>query len=70
MWKRTGPLTTSAPRTRTLPGHDYEYDEAHDVQAGPLVNLLRHMCRSPPPKVNIGAGGDYGYDEAHDFGAS
>ena len=53
------------------PGHDYEYDEAHDVPAGPLGQTpAPHRVDPPPPKVNLGAGGDYEYDEAHDFGAS
>ena len=48
---------------------DYEYDEAHDVLAGPLGETpAPHRVDPPPPKVNLGAGG--GYDEAHDFGAS
>ena len=52
-------------------GDDYEYDEAHDVWAGPVVETpAPHRVDPPPPKVNLGAGGDYGYDEAHDFGAS
>ncbi len=47
-------------------GDDYEYDEAHDVPAGPLGKTpTRH--RVSPPQVNLGQGGDYGYDEAHDF---
>jgi hypothetical protein len=51
-------------------GDDYEYDEAHDVLAGPLGETLGPHRVSPPPQVNLGRGGDYGYDEAHDFGAS
>jgi hypothetical protein len=51
------------------PGHDYEYDEAHDVPAGPLGETPAPH-RVDPPVVNLGAGGDYGYDEAHDFGAT
>jgi hypothetical protein len=50
-------------------GDDYEYDEAHDVPAGPLGET-RAPHRIDPPVVNLGAGGDYGYDEAHDFGAT
>lgn len=68
-WKRTGPLATPAPRARKSPGDDYEYDEAHDVPAGPLAGT-RAPHRVDPPEVNLGAGGDYEYDEAHDFGAS
>jgi hypothetical protein len=50
-------------------GDDYEYDEAHDVPAGPLGGTpAPHPV--DPPEVNLGAGWDYGYDEAHDFGAS
>jgi len=49
--------------------HDYEYDEAHDLPAGPLHGTPAPHRVSAPPAVNIGAGGDYGYDEAHDFGA-
>ena len=52
-------------------GNDYEYDEAHDVLAGPLGRTpAPHRVDPPPPKLNLGEGGDYGYDEAHDFGAS
>jgi hypothetical protein len=49
------------------PGHDYEYDEAHDV-------LAQQMATGPAPhrvdapQKNLDQGGDYGYDEAHDFG--
>jgi len=50
------------------PGDDYEYDEAHGVQAGPL-GAAPAPHRVDPPEVNLGAGGDYEYDEAHDFGA-
>jgi hypothetical protein len=51
-------------------GHDYEYDEAHDVPAGPLrATPAPHRVCPPPPEVNLDEGGDYGYDEAHDFGA-
>ena len=50
-------------------GDDYQYDEAHDLPAGPVGAMpVRHRI-DPPPKVNLGAGGDFGYDEAHDFGA-
>jgi hypothetical protein len=50
--------------------HDYEYDEAHDVPAGPLGRTPAPHRVNPPPKLNLGQGRDYGYDEAHDFGAS
>ncbi len=53
-----------------LAGHDYEYDEAHDVLAGPPGRTPAPNRAAPPPAVNLGEGGDYGYDEAHDFGAS
>ena len=53
------------------PGDDYEYDEAHDVPAGPLRETpAPHRGVESQPEMNLGAGGDYGYDEAHDFGAS
>jgi hypothetical protein len=58
-----------AENPNTAQGDDYEYDEAHDVPAGPLGETPAPH-RVDPPKVNLGAGGDYGYDEAHDFGAS
>jgi hypothetical protein len=49
-------------------GHDYEYDEAHDLTAGPLtVTPAPH--RVDAPDLNLNQDGDYGYDEAHDFGA-
>jgi hypothetical protein len=51
-------------------GYDYEYDEAHDVPAGPLCETPTPHPVSPPPRVDLGQDGDYGYDEAHDFGAS
>lgn len=50
-------------------GYDYEYDEAHDVPAGPLGETPAPH-RVDPPVVNLDAGGDYGYDEAHDFGVT
>ena len=50
-----------------LPGHDYEYDEAHDVPAGPLHETPAPHRVDPPSGVQLGEGGDYGYDEAHDF---
>jgi hypothetical protein len=62
-WKGTGPLATSVARTRTSPGHDYEYDEAHDVPAGQL-GVTPPPHRVDPPEVKIGVGGHYGYDEA------
>jgi hypothetical protein len=48
-------------------GYDYEYDEAHDVQAGPLRETPAPHRVDPPSGVQLGEGGDYGYDEAHDF---
>jgi hypothetical protein len=54
----------------TPQGNDYEYDEAHDVPAGPLGLTPAPHRVTPPPQVNLDKGGDYGYDEAHDFGAS
>jgi hypothetical protein len=54
-------------------GHDYGYDEAHDVPAGPLRGTPAPHRVNGPPEVNLGQGGyeggDYQYDEAHDFGA-
>ena len=50
-------------------GPDYEYDEAHDVPAGPLHGTPAPHRVNAPPEVNLGEGGDYEYDEAHDFGA-
>ena len=52
------------------PGDDYEYDEAHDMPAGPVGGTHTPHPVTPPPKINLGQGGDYGYDEAHDFGGS
>jgi hypothetical protein len=59
-------------RTENMPagGHDYEYDEAHDIPAGPVGGAPAPHPVTPPPKINLGQGGDYGYDEAHDFGGS
>jgi hypothetical protein len=57
-----------AESPRIPPGDDFEYDEAHDVPAGP-PGRTRAPHRVDPPEMNRGAGGDYGYDEAHDFGA-
>ena len=51
-------------------GNDYEYDEAHDVPAGPLSGIPAPHRVYAPPTVNLGQDGDYGYDEAHDFGGS
>ena len=68
-WTRTGALATPVLNPKIAPGDDYEYDEAHDVSAGPLGGV-RGTHRVDPPEVNLGAGGDYQYDEAHDFGAS
>jgi hypothetical protein len=45
-------------------GHDLEYDEAHDVPAGPLGRTPATHRVTPLSKVNLGADGDYGYDEA------
>ncbi len=52
---------------RIPPGYDYEYDEAHDVTAGPLHETPAPHRVDPPSGVQLGEGGDYGYDEAHDF---
>ena len=49
------------------PGNDYEYDEAHDMPAGPLHEARAHHRVDAPSDVTLGEGGDYGYDEAHDF---
>jgi hypothetical protein len=50
------------------PGHDYEYDEAHDALAQPTAATpLQH--RVDAPLRDLDQGGDYGYDEAHDFGS-
>jgi hypothetical protein len=49
------------------PGYDYEYDEAHDVQAGPLHETHAPRQVDSPSGLPLGEGGDYGYDEAHDF---
>jgi len=35
--------TSGAANPNIPPGHDYEYDEAHDVPAGRWVKLLRHI---------------------------
>ncbi|WP_156752437.1 hypothetical protein [Mycobacterium sp. ACS1612] len=52
---------------RVGPGHDYEYDEAHDATAQPEAAApVRHRVDAPQPSPD--PGGDYGYDEAHDFG--
>ena len=56
-----------ADKLGTPAGYDYEYDEAHDVPAGPLHGTPAPRRVDPPPEVNLGEGGDYGYDEAHDF---
>jgi hypothetical protein len=58
----------SAENPNIPEGHDYQYDEAHDVRAGQQVGAPAPH-RVIPPKVDPGQGGDYGYDEAHDFGA-
>jgi hypothetical protein len=57
-----------ADNPNILQGHDYEYDEAHDVPAGLMSESPPPHRVSSPPKVNLSPGGDYGYDEAHDFG--
>jgi hypothetical protein len=50
------------------PGHDYEYDEAHDALAQPTTATpLPHHVDAP--RRDPDQGGDYGYDEAHDFGS-
>ena len=57
-----------AEYTNIAAGHDYEYDEAHDVPAGPLAGTpASHPVDAP--RLILDQGGDYGYDEAHDFGA-
>jgi hypothetical protein len=55
------------PRASIAGGHDYEYDEAHDLPAGPLAEPHAPR-RVDAPHLNLDKGGDYGYDEAHDFG--
>jgi hypothetical protein len=52
---------------RSGPGHDYEYDEAHDALAQPSHTAPPSHRVDAPPR-NLDPGGDYGYDEAHDFG--
>lgn len=54
---------------RVPEGHDYEYDEAHDLTASPMTEPPAPH-RVDAPKLNLDPGGDYGYDEAHDFGTS
>jgi hypothetical protein len=61
------PRDPGANPPRILPGYDYEYDEAHDVQAGPLHETPAPHQVDPPSGLPLGEGGDYGYDEAHDF---
>jgi hypothetical protein len=51
---------------RTGPGHDYEYDEAHDALGQPAATTPAPH-RVDAPQLNLDHGGDYGYDEAHDF---
>jgi hypothetical protein len=52
--------------TKPSPGHDFEYDEAHDALAEPMsARPASHRVAAPTP--NLDPGGDYGYDEAHDF---
>ena len=48
-------------------GHDYEYDEAHDVPVGTLRQTPAPRTVGAPSEVPLSEGGDYGYDEAHDF---
>jgi len=52
---------------RSGPGHDYEYDEAHDALAQSSTTTPPSHRVDAPPR-NLDPGGDYGYDEAHDFG--
>jgi hypothetical protein len=54
--------------TPSAPGHDYEYDEAHDMMAGSLP-AIPAPHRVDAPMLVLDQGGDYGYDEAHDFGS-
>ena len=69
--EENGPAGDHGAESPTIPlGDDYEYDEAHDVRAGPLGGTPAPHRVTPPPQVNLDKGGDYGYDEAHDFGAS
>jgi len=49
------------------PGHDYEYDEAHDALDQPTA-ATPAAHRVDAPRRDPDQGGDYGYDEAHDFG--
>jgi hypothetical protein len=56
-----------ADHPRIPPGSDFEYDEAHDVLAGPGHETLAAHRVDPPRGSYLGDGGDYGYDEAHDF---
>ena len=56
-----------ADNPRIDPGHDYEYDEAHNMQAGPLREMPGPHRVDAPAGVHVGEGGDFGYDEAHDF---
>ena len=67
-WKRPSPLLTPVSIIHRMPpGYDYEYDEAHDVPAGPLHEPPAPHRVDPPQGLPLGEGGDYGYDEAHDF---
>jgi hypothetical protein len=62
-------VAVQADDTGLPEGHDYEYDEAHDVPAWPLREApAPHPVDAP--KVTLDEGGDYGYDEAHDFGST
>ena len=49
------------------PGYDYEYDEAHNMQAGPAREIAGPHRVDAPSGVHVGEGGDFGYDESHDF---
>jgi hypothetical protein len=67
--EENGPGRDLGAENPHIPQGDYEYDEAHDVLAGPLGGTPARRRVNPSPKVNLGQGGDYGYDEAHDFGS-
>jgi hypothetical protein len=64
------PLDLDAETPNVPQGHDYEYDLAHEMPAGPPGVTPAPHGVAPPPQVHFGQDGDYGYDEAHDFGAS
>ena len=65
--EENGSRDPRADHARMPPGSDYEYDEAHDMQAGPLHETPAPHRVDSPPGLHLGEGGDYGYDEAHDF---